>query len=142
MGFGDSAASSVRSLPRLQPISGLPEIGPFINWPKSETSDFGWRVGVGEGTARIFQHAPTLSLPRKRGRGRKIRASGIHGQQTAHHAPEKRTLWSGGSDIISLPRFVLRLRGLCYRAGIGAMRRANRAAQDGWSTRGSDGWQP
>ena len=53
-----------------------------------------------------------------------------------------RTRWSGGSDIISLPRFVLRLRGLCYRAGIGAMRRANRAAQDGWSTRGSDGWQP
>jgi hypothetical protein len=28
----------------------------------------------------------------------------------------KQTRWSGGSDIISLLRFVLRPRGLCYRA--------------------------
>ena len=26
---------------RLQPNSGVPEFGHFINWPKSETSDFG-----------------------------------------------------------------------------------------------------
>src|SRR5215470_3277814 len=32
-----------RPLPRLQPNSGLPEFGRFIDWPKSETSDFGWR---------------------------------------------------------------------------------------------------
>src|SRR6516162_6606058 len=32
-----------RPLPRLQSNSGLPEFGRFIDWPKSETSDFGWR---------------------------------------------------------------------------------------------------
>src|SRR5262249_53321937 len=32
-----------RLLPRLQPNSGLPEFGRFIDWPKSETSEFGWR---------------------------------------------------------------------------------------------------
>jgi hypothetical protein len=38
---------SVCSLPRLQPNSGLPEFGHFADWPKSETSDFGWRAGEG-----------------------------------------------------------------------------------------------
>src|SRR5262249_16778629 len=32
-----------RPLPREQPNSGLPEFGRLIDWPKSETSDFGWR---------------------------------------------------------------------------------------------------
>ncbi len=41
------AASSAGSLPRLQPNSGLPEFGRSIGWPKSETSDFGWRAGEG-----------------------------------------------------------------------------------------------
>jgi hypothetical protein len=41
------ATRSVCSLSRSQPNSGLPEFGHFTNWPKSETSDFGWRVGEG-----------------------------------------------------------------------------------------------
>src|SRR5262249_25388336 len=36
-----------RPLPRLQSNSGLPEFDRFIDWPKSETSDFGWRDRVG-----------------------------------------------------------------------------------------------
>jgi len=72
----------IRSAPlsRLQPNSGLPEFGHFINWPKSETSDFGWRGGEGVPCtlylyACIYTHAPSLSLPRKRGRGRTERVA-------------------------------------------------------------------
>src|SRR5262249_45434623 len=36
-------ANSVPPPPRLQPNSGSPEFGRFIDRPKSETSDFGWR---------------------------------------------------------------------------------------------------
>src|ERR1700757_3858452 len=54
-------------LPRLQPNSGLPEFGRFINWPKSETSDFGWRDR--EGARNMIKHVtPSPPLPRKRGR--------------------------------------------------------------------------
>ena len=35
------------SLPRLQPNSDLFEFGRSVKWPKSETSDFGWRDKVG-----------------------------------------------------------------------------------------------
>src|SRR6266851_3634434 len=52
------AAYSVRSLPRLQPNSGLPEFGRFIDWPKSETSDFGWRVRVGAHTKTRASERP------------------------------------------------------------------------------------
>jgi hypothetical protein len=38
-------ASAKRTL--VQPNSGVPEFGRFIDWPKSETSDFGWRVREG-----------------------------------------------------------------------------------------------
>ncbi len=46
-----------------------------MDLPKSETSDFGWKGGVREGEClhEILMFAPTLSLPRKRGRGRKSR---------------------------------------------------------------------
>jgi hypothetical protein len=58
-----------RPLPRLQPNSGSPEFGRFINWPKSETSDLGWRDREG---ARNKTHVCKLTLspplPRKRGR--------------------------------------------------------------------------
>ena len=71
-----SAAHSVHSLPRLQPNSGLPEFGHSITWPKSETSDFGWRDREGacnkiEGRCKnIHVHTltPSPTLPRKRGR--------------------------------------------------------------------------
>src|SRR5262249_50782904 len=43
-----------RPLPRLQPNSGLPEFGRFIDWPKSETSDFGWRDR--EGACDMVEH--------------------------------------------------------------------------------------
>src|SRR5262245_31627672 len=35
--------------PYPQPNSGLPEFGHLLTWPKSETSDFGWGEGGGEG---------------------------------------------------------------------------------------------
>ena len=35
--------------PSPQPNSGLPEFGHSMTWPKSETSDFGWGEGGGEG---------------------------------------------------------------------------------------------
>jgi hypothetical protein len=38
---------SVCSFSRVQPNSGFPEFGHFADWPKSETSDFGWRAGEG-----------------------------------------------------------------------------------------------
>jgi hypothetical protein len=46
--------SSHRPLPRLQPNSGIPEFGRFTGWPKSETSDFGWRER--EGAQHMIEH--------------------------------------------------------------------------------------
>ena len=40
------------------------------HWPKSDISDFGWRAGVGADWHEVFAFAPTLTLPRKRGRER------------------------------------------------------------------------
>jgi len=44
-----------RCLPRLQPNSGLPEFGSFIDWPKPET--FGWRdrEGAGKSTHNMIE---------------------------------------------------------------------------------------
>src|SRR5262249_14063556 len=55
-----------RPLPRSQPNSGLPEFGRFIDWPKSETSDFGWRDRGGRQYDRALQVTPSPPLPRKR----------------------------------------------------------------------------
>src|SRR6516164_11208272 len=55
-----------RPLPRLQPNSGLTEFGRFIDWPKSETSDYGWRDR--EGARNMIEPFPLPTLPRKRGR--------------------------------------------------------------------------
>jgi hypothetical protein len=66
----------VYPLPRLQSNSGLPEFDHSINWPKSETSDFGWRDREGacnkieERCKNIYVRTltPSPTLPRKRGR--------------------------------------------------------------------------
>src|SRR5919197_791733 len=55
------ATRSVCSLPRSQPNSGLPEFGHSIDWPKSDKSDFGWRVG--EGVVRTNLDVCPLPVP-------------------------------------------------------------------------------
>src|SRR5215831_7250629 len=58
-----------RLLPRLQPNSGLPEFGRFIDWPKSETSEFGWRDREGaRNMIEMIEPFPLPPLPPKRGR--------------------------------------------------------------------------
>src|SRR5712691_7099609 len=56
------------SPPPLAAEPGLPGFGHFIDWPKSETSDFGWRVREGACTKIRASLPPPHRLPRKRGR--------------------------------------------------------------------------
>src|SRR5262249_1591202 len=45
-----------------------PSSAAFINWPKSETSDFGWRDREGARNMKALQVTPSPTLPRKRER--------------------------------------------------------------------------
>jgi len=57
-----------RPLPRLHANSGLPEFGRFIDWPKSETSDFGWRDRERAcDKLQMCTFIPLPNSPRKRG---------------------------------------------------------------------------
>jgi hypothetical protein len=60
--------------PRVQPNSGLPEFGKFIDLPKSETSDFG-REGWGEGDSRLADYVESPPHPPRFAR-RPLPASG------------------------------------------------------------------
>jgi len=57
-----------RPLPRLHPNSGLPEFG-IINWPKSDKSDFGWRVREGADVAQHCHCNPVPTPPPQAGEG-------------------------------------------------------------------------
>ena len=63
-GEGKSSCTTYPSLPRLHPNSGLPEFG-TSNRPKSDISDFGWRVGEGEAAvARLKNPSPGYTARR------------------------------------------------------------------------------
>jgi hypothetical protein len=88
-----------RPLPRLQPNSGLPEFGRFIDWPKSETSDFGSRDREGAcDKIHVRTLTPSPTLPRKRGR-----------ERTEHVAHNSYSLISRLKRSISAPRCGLSL---------------------------------
>ncbi len=55
-----------RSLPRLQPTSGSPEVGHWVDWPKSETSDFGWRDRVGASGKIRAMRSPSPPLRQRK----------------------------------------------------------------------------
>ena len=83
VGHAARAADSAGSLPRLQPNSGLPEFGHVIGWPKSETSDFGWRGGEGV-TRHIVSVCPLPVPPPQAGEGTLWRLpSGANGSRSA-----------------------------------------------------------
>jgi hypothetical protein len=67
---------AVHSLPRLAAELGFTRVRHFINWPKSETSDFGWRDREGacskikarSNNIHVRTLTPSPTLPRRRGR--------------------------------------------------------------------------
>src|SRR5262245_40470565 len=66
---GHGLASRHGGTPSPQPNSGLPEFGRSMTWPKSETSDFGWGEGGGEGATNSRSFVTPHPTPRPSGEG-------------------------------------------------------------------------
>src|SRR5262245_40483589 len=64
----ERATCTARPLPRLHPNSGLPEFS-ISNWPKSDKSDFGWRVREGASRAKHCHSCPLPTPPPQAGEG-------------------------------------------------------------------------
>src|SRR5258707_13732642 len=54
---------------------GFTRVRPLINWPKSDKSDFGWRVREGAGTGRSARQS---AFPTSRNDGSRAAAAGRH----------------------------------------------------------------
>src|SRR6266699_6521135 len=84
----------------MQLNSGLPEFSRFVDWPKSETSDFGWRDR--EGACNMIEHfksPPPQPSPASGGGSRpSVRLAPIHSTEIRSRSGKLPNFASSGDD--------------------------------------------